>query len=349
MAHKNLLSWYLQNHRLLPWRGTNNPYVIWLSEIILQQTRVAQGLPYFNKFLENFPDIHSLAHASEEKVLKLWQGLGYYSRGRNLHFTAKFISTHLLGVFPTTYHELLKLKGIGNYTAAAIASFAYNEPVAVLDGNVFRVLSRYFLVQEPINTAIGKKIFETLAQEFLNLKNPALHNQAMMELGALVCLPQNPDCNNCPLKNSCKAFGTAFAQSLPNKLQKAKAKEKFFFYLHLSFNKEIGVVKRPKGGIWQNLYDLPLLSYDVNPSNSQLQEDVKQKFGLELTAKLIESAWHCKHLLTHQKIQAVFIRFEPNIAPEQWKDYEIQWVNESQLSQLPVSRLLEKYLQHIYG
>ena len=192
----SLINWYLQNKRDLPWRNTVNPYPIWLSEIMLQQTRVAQGLPYFMAFMEAFPTVFDLANAEEEQVLKLWQGLGYYSRARNLHATAKFIATSLNGNFPSNYKELLQLKGIGEYTAAAIASFAYNEPVAVVDGNVFRVLSRYFNVDSDISDGKTKKEFQILAQELLPKNNAALFNQAIMEFGALQCVPKNPNCEN---------------------------------------------------------------------------------------------------------------------------------------------------------
>jgi A/G-specific adenine glycosylase len=196
---KDLLSWYMLHKRDLPWRNTQDPYLIWLSEIILQQTRVAQGLPYFQNFFDKYPQIELLANAPQDEVLKLWQGLGYYSRARNMHKTAQKIVNDFEGIFPGNYKNLLKLNGIGPYTAAAIASFAYNERVAVLDGNVFRVLARFFNLAEPIQTNEAKKIFTQLANDFLNKNEPALHNQAMMELGALVCTPKNPNCSACPL------------------------------------------------------------------------------------------------------------------------------------------------------
>ena len=218
----SLVQWYLQNKRDLPWRDTINPYFIWLSEIMLQQTRVAQGLPYFLSFTQAFPTVFDLANAEEEQVLKLWQGLGYYSRARNLHETAKYIANELNGIFPNNYSDLLKLKGVGEYTAAAIASFSYNEPVAVLDGNVYRVLSRYFNLDTDISDFKSKKIFQSLAQEVLLKEKPALFNQAIMEFGALQCVPKNPDCQNCIFSSSCGALQCKKVGLLPVKSKKTK-------------------------------------------------------------------------------------------------------------------------------
>jgi A/G-specific adenine glycosylase len=349
MERKKLITWYLQNHRILPWRETKDPYIIWLSEVILQQTRVAQGLPYFEKFVKNFPDVHQLAKASEEQVLKLWQGLGYYSRGRNLHYTAKYISTELNGKFPENYLQLKKLKGVGSYTAAAIASFAYKEPIAVLDGNVFRVLSRYYAIDEPINGLAGKKIFEQLAKEALDAQQPDMHNQAMMELGALVCTPVNPQCSTCPLKGSCLAYQTNRVLNFPVKIKKNKAKEQFFNYFHLENRGKIALYKRPKGGIWQNLYDLPLLVYSEFKMPGSLKEAVFEA-GVKLT-HIDDSSqvWQTSHILTHIKIKAAFFRVDPTQMPTQFNGNNLIWVSKEKLHSLPVSRLLEKYLQHIYG
>jgi len=201
-----LIYWYLNNRRDLPWRKTTNPYHIWLSEIILQQTRVDQGMDYYLKFIQNFPTVNDLAIAPEEKVLKLWQGLGYYSRARNLHFSAKYIVNELNSVFPSTYNDIIKLKGVGDYTASAVSSICFNEPMAVVDGNVYRVLARYFGILTPINTSKGIKEFKKLAQQLLNKEDPATNNQAIMEFGARMCKPQNPDCNSCPLNDSCSAL-----------------------------------------------------------------------------------------------------------------------------------------------
>src|SRR6218665_1506972 len=237
-----LIKWYLQNKRDLPWRKTVDPYQIWLSEIMLQQTRVAQGMPYFFAFTKEFPTVKDLADASEEKVLKLWQGLGYYSRARNLHKTAQYIAYDLNGVFPDSYKELLKLKGVGEYTAAAIASFSYNESVPVVDGNVFRVLSRYFDVETDIALTSTKKEFTALAFELMQKNNPALFNQAIMEFGALQCVPKSPDCENCVLNSGCLALLKKKVNQLPVKSKKMKAKNRFFNYVVFSDANENAVI-----------------------------------------------------------------------------------------------------------
>ena len=212
----NLIKWYSVNKRSLPWRETVNPYYIWLSEIILQQTQIKQGLPYYLSFTKEFPNIFDLANADETRVLNLWQGLGYYSRARNLHFTAKFIANELNGIFPDTYQDLIKLKGVGDYTASAIASICYNKPTPVVDGNVYRFLSRYFGIETPINSSKAKKEFKDLAQELIDVRNPAEFNQAIMEFGARQCKPQNPDCEKCPFNSSCVALQKNLIKKLPN-------------------------------------------------------------------------------------------------------------------------------------
>jgi A/G-specific adenine glycosylase len=256
----SLIQWYLQNKRDLPWRHNTNPYTIWLSEIMLQQTRVAQGLPYFLRFTEAFPTVFDLAKADEEEVLKLWQGLGYYSRARNLHKTAKQIAFELDGEFPKTYKELLLLKGIGEYTAAAIASFSYNEDVPVVDGNVFRVLSRYFDVETDIASSGAKKEFAELAAALMPIGQANIFNQAIMEFGALQCVPKNPDCAVCVFNDSCLALQKRKVAQLPVKSKKAKVTNRYFNYL--VFSDEYGntiVNKRTQKGIWHNLYEFPLL------------------------------------------------------------------------------------------
>ena len=257
---KTLKHWYSNNKRELPWRETNNPYFIWLSEIILQQTQVAQGLPYYIKFTEAFPSVFHLAKAQESNVLKLWQGLGYYSRARNLHATAKYIANNLNGEFPSTYKELLKLKGIGDYTASAIASICFNKPEAVVDGNVYRVLSRYFGIDTPINSSKGAKAFKQLAQELIDKKDPAMFNQAIMEFGATQCKPQSPDCTMCPFNSSCIALNTDRINELPIKIKSAKAKKKYFNFLVFIDTEGKTILEQREGkGIWQNLYQFPLV------------------------------------------------------------------------------------------
>jgi A/G-specific adenine glycosylase len=259
-----LIQWYLQNKRDLPWRLNTNPYTIWLSEIMLQQTRVAQGLPYFLRFTEAFPTVFDLANASEEEVLKLWQGLGYYSRARNLHKTAKHVAFECNGEFPKSYKELLHLKGIGEYTAAAIASFAYNENVPVVDGNVFRVLSRYFHVETDIASAGAKKEFIQLAAEILPKGKANLFNQAIMEFGALQCVPKNPDCQNCIFNDSCAGLQKKKVTQLPVKSKKLKVRQRFFNYLVFSDEDANTIIhKRTQKGIWHNLYEFPLLETET--------------------------------------------------------------------------------------
>lgn len=343
MLHQKLQNWYQIHRRNLPWRHTTDAYTIWLSEIILQQTRVNQGLPYFEKFYKSYPNVTDLAKAPQDQILKLWQGLGYYSRGRNMHFTAQWVVKNYNGQFPNTYLELIKLKGIGSYTAAAIASFSNNEKVAVLDGNVFRVLARFYAIDTPINSSLGKKLFEEKAALFLDKNNPGLHNQAMMELGALVCTPKNPSCINCPLSEACLAFATNSTESYPKKEKKLVAKPKYFYYFSFNKNNKIAIFKRPAGGIWQGLYDLPLIGSDNPLTTSMLQKEVKKLFGLNLNLnELKELHWSTKHLLTHQRIQAFYFNIDIETTNFNFPE-EIIWVKKNELATYATSRLLEKY------
>lgn len=255
-----LIQWYLSNKRNLPWRQFNDPYLIWLSEIILQQTRVEQGLPYYEKFSEAFPTVSELANASEERVLKLWQGLGYYSRARNMHASARFIVEELNGKFPGSYKDLLQLKGVGDYTASAIASICFKEPVAVVDGNVYRVLSRVFGIDTPINSSEGKKHFKKLAEDLLDEKRPSDFNQGLMEFGALQCKPQNPQCESCPFSKDCVAFNQGRIKELPVKLKKQRVRTRHFNYLvFISKDQETLLHQRRGQGIWEGLYEFPLV------------------------------------------------------------------------------------------
>jgi A/G-specific adenine glycosylase len=266
---KTLINWYSVNKRDLPWRNTQNPYCIWLSEIILQQTQVKQGLPYYSAFTAKYPTIFDLANADESDVLKLWQGLGYYSRARNLHASAKYVANDLKGVFPNTYKEIIKLKGVGDYTASAIASICFNEATAVVDGNVYRGLSRYYGIETPINTGKGFKEFKALAQDLIDKNNPATFNQAIMEFGARQCKPKNPDCTVCPLSVNCVALREDKIDVLPVKLKTIKVKKKYFnFVVILSKNKKTILEKREGKGIWQNLYQFPLIE------TAKLTEDI---------------------------------------------------------------------------
>lgn len=304
-----IITWYQQNKRDLPWRQTKEPYKVWLSEIILQQTRVAQGLPYYEKFVNSYPTINDLAAADEQDVLKLWQGLGYYSRARNLHFTAKYISEDLDGKFPTTYNDLLKLKGVGDYTASAIASFCYNEVKATVDGNVFRVLARYFGVEISINTSLAKKHFIELAQELIDPKRPALFNQAIMEFGALQCAPKTPNCSSCPLNDSCIALQKNQVYILPKKEKKLKITKRYFNFLVLETSNQETILQQRKGkGIWQNLFEFPLVETELEVNFTQLFQEPKfldiveeQGFILQLLTPM-----SVIHKLSHQHLYIKF-------------------------------------------
>ena len=309
MNFANELSrWYNTNKRSLPWRDTNDAYVIWLSEIILQQTRVEQGLPYFNRFLEKYPDVSAFAGASEDEVLKLWQGLGYYSRGRNMLKTARQVVSEYDGVFPVKYEQLIKLKGIGEYTAAAISSFSSNEARAVVDGNVYRVLARYFGINEPINTTRGIKLFRGLADEMLDREHPGQHNQALMEFGAMLCKPKKPDCSICPVRLSCIAYRDNSVASLPVKLKTVKIKERHFNYFLVSDGQSLLMNKRGDNDIWANMYDLPMLETPDAVQAEVLIElpEAKALFGEHIGIK--SSYLARKHVLTHQHIYAQFIQ-----------------------------------------
>ena len=303
-----LIMWYLLNKRDLPWRKTKDPYFIWLSEIILQQTKIAQGSSYYLKFIDHFDDISQLANADEEKILKLWQGLGYYSRARNLHHTAQYISDHLNGVFPGDYSDLIKLKGIGDYTASAILSICYNKPHATVDGNVYRVLARYFGVSTPINSPKGIKEFKELAQLMLDHKKPGTHNQAIMEFGAMVCKPKNPNCNVCLLKNSCFALQKNTIKDLPVKTNKVKVKNRFFNYLIVDNKKQTLIQQRTGKGIWKNLFEFPLFeSASKIEAADLIYTDLFKKIIGEkkYTLKKFNTS-QVIHKLTHQKLYTTF-------------------------------------------
>lgn len=301
-----LITWYLKNKRDLPWRDTTDPYLIWLSEIMLQQTRVAQGLPYFLTFSTHFPTVLDLANADEQKVLRLWQGLGYYSRARNLHQTAQHIAFELDGKFPDGYQGLLKLKGVGDYTAAAIASFAYGEAVPVVDGNVFRVLSRFFDIETDISQASAKKEFAGLAFELMPKDAAALFNQAIMEFGALQCVPKNPNCNACPLKDSCRARRYNKVAQLPVKLKKSKTKSRFFSYL--VYEDESGhtlIHKRTGKDIWHNLYEFPLMETSTVADLSEVIASALH--GAEIISVKTLDSKATTHKLTHQLLDIEFV------------------------------------------
>jgi A/G-specific adenine glycosylase len=305
----SLIQWYLNNKRDLPWRNTQNPYLIWLSEIMLQQTRVAQGLPYYVAFTNAFPTVFDLANASEEQVLKLWQGLGYYSRARNLHKTAQFVATELKGEFPDNNKDLLKLKGIGDYTAAAIASFSYNEAVPVVDGNVFRVLSRYFDIETDISLATAKKEFAALAFELMPKNDPASFNQAIMEFGALQCVPKNPNCEICVFNSSCAALQKKKVHLLPFKSKKIKVSYRFFNYLVFEDdNLNTIIQKRNQKGIWHNLYEFPLIETEAEVDFDEISGLISDKYSEQYSITAM-SDWNSKgkiHKLSHQHLNIKF-------------------------------------------
>ncbi len=336
---KILIHWYLQNKRNLPWRSTVNPYYIWLSEIILQQTRVDQGMMFYFKFVENFPDLKDLAFAKEEKVLKLWQGLGYYSRARNLHYSAKYIEAELNGVFPSTYDEIIKLKGVGDYTASAIASICFNEPTAVVDGNVYRVLSRYFGINTPINSSKGKKEFKQLAQHLLNNKKSSEHNQAIMEFGARLCKPQKPVCDTCPLNTSCVALSKNLVKELPVKEKKIKIKNRYFNYIVIQATNNMTKLVKRKKGIWLNLYEFPLVETKIDIDEKQLIEHniFNELFKkCPVTIKLFNKN-EIVHKLSHQHIYTKFWV----VTATSSTNFSISW---DSIKDYPVPTLIDKFI-----
>jgi len=305
---KLLTAWYLKNKRDLPWRNTVDPYKIWLSEIMLQQTRVAQGLPYYLKFIDAFPSVNDLADASEEQILKFWQGLGYYSRARNLHATAKYVAYELNSVFPDNYTELKKLKGVGDYTASAIASICYKEPKAVLDGNVFRVLARLYGIDTAINTTEGGKLFSELSQDLIDIECPDTHNQAIMEFGATHCTPKKPKCESCVFSPKCIALKQDDIGRLPVKIKKIKIKKRYFNYLvPIAGNETTLLCKRPEKGIWANLYEFPLIETTETVEYDELLGKVEQKDLLMEPFELsIYNEKEIVHKLSHQHIYTRF-------------------------------------------
>ena len=343
----NLLKWYNQNHRDLPWRNTDDPYKIWLSEIILQQTRVIQGLPYYEKFVEKYPNVDSLARAPEQEVLRLWQGLGYYSRARNLHRCAKLLVEKYNARFPQNYSEIVKLPGIGPYTAAAIASFAFKEAVPAIDGNVFRVLSRLYGIESDILSSKSRKEFEKIANELIPKDEPDTFNQAMMEFGALQCVPKNPDCGSCPFNVECYARINGRQQEFPVKVKKLKVKKRYFHYLVFRINDRLWMEERQKGDIWQGLFDFKLIEpvTDEGLTEKQVAESVA---SLQLNAKVnnIEVSNTFKHILTHQIIYASFYTID--LATASNDTYEVSNLYSiTEVKELPKPVLVSRYLNEV--
>ncbi len=311
--YDRITHWYLINKRDLPWRKTTDPYAIWLSEIMLQQTRVAQGLPYFERFISTFPTVFDLAKADEEQVLKLWQGLGYYSRARNMHKTAQNVANEYNGNFPSSYKELLQLKGVGEYTAAAIASFSYNEKVNVVDGNVFRVIARYLNVTTDIASATAKKEFAALANELMENRDSALFNQSIMEFGALQCVPKNPNCSNCVLNESCAALQHNKVDQLPVKTKKTKVRYRFLNYIIFEDSEQRTLLrKRTEKGIWHNLYEFPVIETESEEAVELIIDKIKDVYThLEIDSVRIYDE-NIVHKLSHQNLNIRFIGVKTN-------------------------------------
>lgn len=338
-----LIKWYLENKRDLPWRNTNDPYVIWLSEIILQQTKVEQGLPYFENFLSRYPTIYEFAMAKEEEILKLWQGLGYYSRARNMHMTANWVVCNLEGKFPKNYADLIKLKGIGPYTAAAIASFSSNEKVAVVDGNVFRFLARLFSIEVQIDSSKAKKHFTEIALELMGTNNPANFNQAIMEFGALYCKPNKPDCSNCIFNTICSAYLAKSVNEFPKKGKKNALRKRYFHYFVLKSSQNIYLNRREKKDIWQNMYDFPLIETKEKVSELDIlsSPDLKKLLGnTGYTISKISEEF--THILSHQIIYAKFYVLDINVIGN---SSEYQLVAESNLDNYPFPKLIDNFLK----
>lgn len=341
---KQLLLWNkFHNKRQMPWKGEKDPYKIWLSEIILQQTRVEQGLEYYNRFVKTFPTIAHLAKAPDTTVFKLWEGLGYYTRCKNLIATAKYITEELNEKFPDKYENILELKGIGPYTAAAIGSFAFNIPKAVVDGNVFRVLSRYFGINTPIDSNDGKKKFTLLADDLLDKKKPGIYNQALMDFGAVICKPQVPLCKECPLKKNCSAFSEKRVNELPVKEKSIVKKTRWFYYLIAEYKNQYYVRKRPAKDIWENLYEFILIESLQSATVDELflLTAVKAIFEKQKPGIISVSGVY-KQQLTHQTIYGQFIRI---ILTRPLKAAGFELVEKKEIEQLPFPKFINHYLK----
>lgn len=345
---QRLINWYVEHGRDLPWRETTDPYKIWISEIILQQTRVVQGRDYYFRFIERFPDVRSLATAEEEEVLKLWQGLGYYTRARNIHAAAKQFINNFDGLFPSTYSDIISLRGVGEYTAAAIASIAYDEPHAVVDGNVFRVIARLFGIDLSIHSSAGKKIIREIAQSLIDPENPGRHNQAMMDFGALICTPAQPKCIECVLQDYCVAFSENRVGELPVNERKISIKNRYFHYFHILHDGTTFLHKRNGSDIWKNLFEFPLIE-TVEPADFTKLEKTEafRKLFSGISSLSMDHQLAIKHQLTHQTIHTNFYQV---IIPDKIPfnpPKEILRIGNEQLPDYPISRLTHKYLETI--
>lgn len=337
------MQWHFsKNDRQMPWKGEKDPYKIWLSEIILQQTRVEQGLSYYERFIRNFPGIHDLAAAPDEQVFKNWEGLGYYSRCRNLIHTARHISANLEGRFPETYDSIRALKGVGPYTAAAIASFAFGLPHAVVDGNVYRVLARVFGIKTASDTTTGKKIFADLAQQLIDPAQAGAYNQAIMDFGAVVCKPVAPLCNQCVFKKDCIAFQKDTVSSLPVKSKKTAVRKRWFYYLILQHQGRTAIRKRTGKDIWRDLYEFPLIESDRQLDEKTVILQARKMYKLPAGTKF-SSSTSFSQVLTHQRISGLFMECKPGLKPLLPADFS--WVSNGILHQYAFPRSLKAYLQ----
>ena len=338
---KKLLAWHKKNQRYLPWKETNDPYKIWLSEIILQQTRVDQGLPYYLKFVKAFPTAQKLASAKEDEVLKLWQGLGYYSRARNLHNSAKYIVNKLNGEFPKNYNEWIQLKGIGPYSAAAISSFAYNEPHAVVDGNVIRLLSRVFGIKHDPSSTMGKKKFQELANKLMSKKSAGKYNQAIMDFGSTICKPQNPKCDLCTFSKNCFALINDQISEFPVKKKKSSKRNRYFNFLYFEINDSTFIEKRKDDDVWKGLYQFPCIETKKPITNKSVTQHLKEWHANE--PKILNKR-SLKHVLTHQLLHCRFfhIQLKSISAQPTWKK-----INCQKLQKFAVPRVIDRYLKEL--
>lgn len=342
---EKLIDWYSKNKRDLPWRQTSDPYKIWISEIILQQTRVNQGLDYYRRFIERFPNVTALANANLDEVLKYWQGLGYYSRARNLHLAAKQIVAEYDNKFPETYQSLINLKGVGRYTAAAIASIAYNIPVPAIDGNLFRVISRFTGDETPVDSKNAYTLYYNIAVKMMGNFNPSIFNQAMMELGALICTAKNPLCNECPINKDCLAKQQNIVNLLPIKERTVKTKDRYFYYLVITDDENILMHKRTEKDIWHSLYDFPLIETTKKQNTDEIISS--EAFHTIINAKkavVKNITGPIKHQLTHQTIYTTFIRITIGYKPRKLPS-DCQFVDRKKLGKLAVPRVIDKYLE----
>jgi A/G-specific adenine glycosylase len=337
-----LIAWFEKNRRELPWRGGKDPYKIWLSEIIMQQTRVAQGTPYYLRFIDQYPTVRDLANATEQEVLRLWQGLGYYSRARNLHATAKKISADYNGVFPDSYEDIIRLKGIGEYTAAAILSIAFNKPYAAVDGNVYRVLSRLYADELPVNAPSARKHYQQLANNLLDKKKPGAFNEAMMEFGATICVPKNPLCEECPLQDNCFAYALGKVKELPRKEVSKPVRDRWFHYLYIHTPEGVYLSHRPAGDIWQGLYDFPMVEKEIDKPITAKEINAATDLGVKKPA-VIHTA---RHLLSHQALYISFYEVELG-REDKALSQKYTFVKFKDLDQYPLPKPVERFLNQI--